>query len=146
MQQRRELGSNVASSFLWRLLAVHAFGKDFLLSSRSSRKPNGNDLYHLLAEARWSMATDSKDKGYGLYGLLKAGGVPLPFVAYEKPPAQIYRETAAAIIQSTNSLMILRQVDGLGATPRRASWAPDWSSSKHSIWADTHLHWSYGRF
>lgn len=118
---------------LFDAFAVHGLGKDLLDKSRHSNNPNDVALSTFLAEARFSRATDCKDKILALYGLLLEAGVNLPAVAYRNSVASIYRDAAIAIIRSTGSLRILELVDGLGSTPSLPSWVPDWSSSKHSI-------------
>ena len=120
------------SNPLWSVLAVHGKAKE-LLTSFDGYTPNDEIINSFLSEMRFSQASEAKDKAFSLRGLLAAAGVPTPPPDYSMSTAEIYRQTAVAVIRSTKGLMILEQIDGIGATPQLASWVPDWASAKHSI-------------
>lgn len=121
MANRGQGRAEAGAERLWVLFAVHSLGGHMIEFAGPSQQPEIDSIVSFFTEARFSVATDPKDKCFGLYGILQAAGV------------STYRDTATAIIQATNSLKIIHNVDGLGSTPDRPSWVPDWSSSKHSI-------------
>lgn len=121
---------------LWNAFDVHEKASHVLDFCRSHPGDFRDRISEFLGEMRFSETTETKDKVIAIYGLLGAAGVTLPPPGYSKPTADVYRDTAIAILRSTSDVRILEQVDSLGDTPDLISWVPDWSSSKHSIgWA-----------
>lgn len=131
-------GAGAAYMALWNAFAVHDLGTGLLNALRTPGRLDDVTLCKFMAEARFSGCTDSRDKILALYSILSDFGVPSPAPDYSKSTATIYREATIAMIQSTSSLRILEQVDGLGSTADLPSWVPDWSSSKHSIGQEEH--------
>ena len=140
LQVSGAFGANDAvSNPLWNALAVHRMAKG-VLDSFNHQTPSDAIINDFLGEMRWSQASEPKDKVFSLYGILGASGVSPPLPDYSKSTADVYRETAVAVIQSTKGLRILEQVDSTGVTPDLASWVPDWSSWKHCIGLLGHYH------
>ena len=127
------------SNPLWSALAVHGKAKQ-VLTTFNNRAPNDEVINNFLSEMRFSQASEAKDKAFSIRGLLEASGVSTHLPDYSASTAEVYRQTAVAVIWSTKGLMILEQIDGIGATPQLASWVPDWSSAKHSIGLLGHFH------
>jgi len=136
LRKAGDLTSSAAAGPIWNAFASHRLGMSLLESPRLPGIVDDVVVCNFLAEVRFCKASDGKDKILGLYRLLVNSGVPLPAPDYGKSMATVYRHTTIAVIRCTKSLRVLEQVDGLGHTPDMASWAPDWSSSKHSIGHD----------
>ncbi|KAH6648387.1 heterokaryon incompatibility protein-domain-containing protein [Truncatella angustata] len=87
-------------------------------------------LCHLLGQFRWSMATNPRDKVYGLLGMTTEH---LSHVSYNDNTEDCYRAAIIDVIKSTGSLDILqlcRKPPGLETaynadTPKLPSWLPD---------------------
>ncbi|KAH7072421.1 heterokaryon incompatibility protein-domain-containing protein [Paraphoma chrysanthemicola] len=87
-------------------------------------------LLHTLETYRNFQATDPRDKVYGLLGILRNPGVPLPItVDYNKSVVEVYTDVVWAAIEITNDLAILSSANGY--CPRASdggfpSWVPQW--------------------
>ncbi|CAK7239043.1 MAG: hypothetical protein STHCBS139747_000464 [Sporothrix thermara] len=65
-------------------------------------------LINVLARFKWTLATDPRDKVYGLMGLVAEAPL-LPPVDYTLPAARVYSDAALAIIQTSGSLDLISQ-------------------------------------
>ncbi|KAK0649992.1 hypothetical protein B0T16DRAFT_411009 [Cercophora newfieldiana] len=98
-------------------LAIH-IAKKRLLDSR-------------LSDLLWNMwdreATDPRDKVFAVLGLVGDEN-PKPQLQpdYTKPMHQVYREAAASVIISENSLDLLLAASGTRARDGLPTWVPDW--------------------
>ena len=85
------------------------------------------DLVRLLLASRWSEQRDSRDKVYGILGLMDASIVHHVHPSYGLSVPEVYTDFAKAIIRSTNKLDIICQSR---ANPLKQqdcpSWVPDW--------------------
>lgn len=88
-------------------------------------------LYDLLSHFRWSMATNPRDKIYGLLGMANNGSEhPLTNISYSEDIEQCYRTSILEEIKSSGSLDILqlcRKPSGLKEVSKSdfPSWLPD---------------------
>ncbi|KAK9797570.1 putative Heterokaryon incompatibility protein-domain-containing protein [Seiridium cardinale] len=99
-------------------------------------------LCYLLSQFRWSMATNARDKVYGLIGLASIErGHQLSDISYSKDVESCYRTAMLDIIRSNGSLDILqlcRKPPGLAVTAdqtvaRFPSWMPDLSMDTNHV-------------
>jgi hypothetical protein len=74
---------------------------------------------------RTSQCTDSRDKVYGIYGMLLTPDEELPIIDYSKTVEIIYEETAKCIIRSFGALEILALAQWKRELPGLPSWLPD---------------------
>ncbi|CAK7205144.1 hypothetical protein SEUCBS139899_007909 [Sporothrix eucalyptigena] len=65
-------------------------------------------LINVLARFKWTLATDPRDKVYGLLGLVSEAPV-LPPVDYTLPTARVYADAALAIIETSGCLDLISQ-------------------------------------
>ncbi|KAL8926894.1 MAG: hypothetical protein Q9208_002703 [Pyrenodesmia sp. 3 TL-2023] len=92
-----------------------------MLTRRSAWK----QIHSAVINARSYGATDQRDHIYALLGLINADGAPFP-VDYSLPYTKVFRNFARFVIQETDSLSGLGQVDS-SATASLESWVPDYS-------------------
>jgi hypothetical protein len=81
----------------------------------------------ILYVCRTSQCTDSRDKVYGIYGMLPILDEELPIIDYSKTVERIYEETAKCIIRSFGALEILALAQWKRELPGLPSWVPDFS-------------------
>ncbi|KAI9768467.1 MAG: hypothetical protein M1840_004876 [Geoglossum simile] len=85
---------------------------------------------YVLSRVHPKSTTKSRDKIYGIYGLLRLMGIRnLPPVDYNLSVERIYTDATQAAIQHDNSLMVLHWLNGNARLPLLPSWVPDWSDS-----------------
>ncbi|RSL81600.1 hypothetical protein CEP51_005743 [Fusarium floridanum] len=94
-----------------------------------------SELGDLLVNYRWSMATDPRDKVYGLLGLAESTYGIQP--EYGISIRDCYTATAYQIIRGSGNLDILRALKRPSCLPvtipNLPSWVPDWSYDYYSI-------------
>ena len=102
------------------------------LSRTEFAEGQSKDLFTLLVRHRRSLATDSRDKVFGLYGLAATSnveqlGVP---VDYHRGVRETYTTIAIRMLSAPPGLDILSVPRPLNssAVPDLPSWVPDWSS------------------
>ena len=77
-----------------------------------------------------NLSTDTKDKVYGLYGILaRLNTQDLPPVDYVKSVQQVYWETTCAILRSDQSLCLLYLTGSQPQISDLPTWVPDYSSN-----------------
>jgi hypothetical protein len=91
-------------------------------------------LYSLLYNFSNHLATDPKDKVYGIYPILKQLGGDLPDPDYSKTVSEVYEEFCVTAVLQTGDLDIVlesltSEIDD-GDIP---SWVPDWSVGSHTL-------------
>ena len=74
------------------------------------------------------LATDPRDKVYGLLGLLKPSE-RLVLPDYALSPLEVYEETASKIMELSKDLSILMDIDELAGDVDVPSWCPDWTTN-----------------
>ncbi|CAK7225706.1 hypothetical protein SBRCBS47491_005980 [Sporothrix bragantina] len=112
-------------------------------------------LINVLARFKWTLATDPRDKVYGLMGLVAEAPL-LPPVDYTQPTARVYGDAALTILQTSGSLDLISQnpfdgQDGQGSegesdsgdeddvnrrAPNLPSWAPNFDRSVYTDYHD----------
>jgi hypothetical protein len=99
--------------------------------TRSLNEGGESSLLDVLARFRFTIATDKKDKAFGLLGLMSDDlGVP---VDYSRSVVDIYVDTTRRLINTSRNLDIIcqNQWQNLGneaREPELPSWAPDFSA------------------
>lgn len=120
-----------------RVLARTAEGKEFL---RTGQVPNfeafrksqfsgeASPLVKLLVSSRASLATDPRDKVYGLLGLASDGEELIPLPNYKQPLGFILEEMTKSIlsIRRCPNILLFRAHDR-EPNERLPSWVPDWT-------------------
>lgn len=81
----------------------------------------------LFRQASRLLATEPRDKVYGLYGLLVSYGISLPDPDYSKPLQSIYMEATKGVIKLKNSLSLL--MNCFYSSDDWPSWVPNWADS-----------------
>ena len=123
-----------AESSLWPYLKVHisisslrvglgmAWGTlDFVEHERRDQPLSG--LQNLLMQTRFHSATDSRDKIYGILGLIKDKSAPIP--NYTLPIEQLLPEVTRLCINSSGNLDILYSSSSPCKRADLPSWLPD---------------------
>ncbi|KAI0131237.1 heterokaryon incompatibility protein-domain-containing protein [Daldinia grandis] len=85
-----------------------------------------DSIEELFRQASRLLATEPRDKVYGLRGLLVSYGVSLPAADYQKPLETIYMETVKALMDFTGSLNLESCYYVSDTWP---SWVPNWATS-----------------
>ncbi|KAI1649568.1 heterokaryon incompatibility protein-domain-containing protein [Daldinia loculata] len=85
-----------------------------------------DSIEELFRQASRLLATEPRDKVYGLRGLLVSYGVSLPPADYQKPLETIYMETVKALMDFTGSLNLESCYYVSDSWP---SWVPNWATS-----------------
>ena len=118
------LKSRTAKSAIYQIAIVGL--KTDELSQQSAVKP----LLELVQGTRTRLATDPRDKIYGLVAL--ASDIdPLPFApTYQVTVNHLYEEFAAHVIRQNGSLKVFECCTFQPAQKQCPSWVPDWRYSK----------------
>ncbi|KAI8963419.1 heterokaryon incompatibility protein-domain-containing protein [Daldinia sp. FL1419] len=85
-----------------------------------------DSVEELFRQASRLLATEPRDKVYGLRGLLISYGVSLPAADYRKPLETVYMETVKALMDFTGSLNLESCYHVSDSWP---SWVPNWATS-----------------
>jgi hypothetical protein len=84
----------------------------------------------ILQSPRQRLATDPRDKIYGVYGILEEMGIKdLPLIDYNNSVRQVYTEMTRACIVLDQSLRLLNEISAFPTTAGLPSWVPDWADS-----------------
>lgn len=111
-----------------------------ILRYASGFVPSKGALLNLLHETRTALATDPRDKIFGLLGLVPAEEGWGSLVDYNRTVWEVYRDIGARIIEQSKSLRLLSAIEvtsgELPSCPAvqasrstLASWVPDWSTT-----------------
>jgi hypothetical protein len=87
----------------------------------------------IMEQMRYSKTKEPHDNVFAIYAILRERGLKIPEPDYKKPVAEVYRETAVAMIQTEGYRDLFLQI-GLPKSARisdLSSWVPDWSHNKH---------------
>ncbi|KAI1411728.1 heterokaryon incompatibility protein-domain-containing protein [Hypoxylon sp. FL1857] len=85
-----------------------------------------DSVEELFRQASRLLATEPRDKVYGLRGLLVSYGISLPDADYRKPLESIYMETTKGIMEFRKCLNLISCYYVSDDWP---SWVPDWKTS-----------------
>lgn len=85
-------------------------------------------LIGLLHMSRQALASNPRDRVYGLLGLTSDLYRSKVIVDYEEPVANTYRRIAKTIIELGDGITLLYNVYGLSSELDLPSWVPDWSA------------------
>ncbi|KAI1139702.1 heterokaryon incompatibility protein-domain-containing protein [Hypoxylon sp. FL0543] len=85
-----------------------------------------DSVEELFRQASRLLATEPRDKVYGLHGLLVSYGISLPDADYRKPLESIYMETTRGIMEYRKCLNLISCYYVSDEWP---SWVPDWRTS-----------------
>ena len=100
-----------------------------LMRDHLSQQSAASSLLKLVKRTKLRLATDSRDKIYGLVALASDTN-PLPFVpSYEIAVNHLYEEFAAHVIRQNESLDIFQSCIFQLIVRECPSWVPDWRSS-----------------
>jgi hypothetical protein len=130
---------------LWRLgNELKKGGKDIYLSSQLLdgdlrlifvRKPL--DIHRLLEISKQSLASDARDKVYGLLAIIEPEFARKIKPSYDMNTGDVFNMAAKAHIETYNSLEILKEANPWGGSGS-ASWAPDWTwEGRNRFWMHT---------
>lgn len=116
-------------------------GKEIYLSRQRSdddpqrifqRKPL--DTHRLLEISKQSLASDARDKVYGLLAIIEPEFARKINPSYDINTGEVFNMVAKAHIEMYNSLEILREANPWGGSGS-ASWAPDWTwEGRNRFW------------
>ncbi|KAL3425317.1 heterokaryon incompatibility protein [Phlyctema vagabunda] len=84
------------------------------------------DIHRLLQISNQSLASDARDKFYGLLAIAEPTFARQINPSYDMNAGEVFNMVAKAHIQRYNSLEILREANPWGGNAS-ASWAPDWN-------------------
>lgn len=82
-------------------------------------------LLHLLEKLSWTLVTDPRDKAYSLLGIARPYDGARLSIDYHVSSAQVFKNTAAYIIEGTRNLDILTEASL--TNPSLPTWVPDWA-------------------
>jgi Heterokaryon incompatibility protein (HET) len=85
------------------------------------------DMQYFIVRNRACLATEPRDRVYGLYGMLQQLGLRLPQPSYLKTKGEVYWEFTVAACQHTASLELFRLVSSINADLSTPSWVPDYA-------------------
>jgi hypothetical protein len=105
----------------YRLPRGHPLGR---IRARVPREADVGVASHVMMAAGLR-AKKLPDKVYGQFAILQKHGVKLAKPDIGRPPQEIYRDAARAIIEHESSLELLSFVSIEGNTPGLPSWVPD---------------------
>ncbi|EPE30004.1 hypothetical protein GLAREA_01164 [Glarea lozoyensis ATCC 20868] len=90
-------------------------------------------LFGMLVRHRWALATDPRDKVYGLLGLLDEDSSLGLKPEYGLDVADIFLQVATSILKGSYFLDLLSVPQNLGSKINLPSWVPDWSHGPSSF-------------
>lgn len=134
-----ELGTrgdiSVTGSGIYGFIDMHIYFRQLYECATSPWQSRYTEHRFLLSLSylRHKQASKPEDKVFALYNLFQAIGITLPNPDYDKAPAKIFAETAAAIISARRSLMLLYLVTGRQVMAELPSWAPNWNSDLPAV-------------
>jgi hypothetical protein len=87
----------------------------------------------VMEQMRYSKTQEPHDNIFAIYAILQDRGFNISEPDYNKPVAEVYRETAVALIQTEGYRDLFFQIGLPKSTqiPGLSSWVPDWSHNKH---------------
>jgi hypothetical protein len=95
-----------------------------------------SSLAKLLARRQESLATDSRDKIYGLMGIADQANIAQLNITPDCSTTveDLYRNFAVAAIRASNNLDVFQAIRSRDpSAPSLPSWVPDWSVSQHFV-------------
>jgi Heterokaryon incompatibility protein (HET) len=87
-------------------------------------------LLSVLDSTRRALASDERDKIYGILGFVKDGSILVPQPDYTCQIRQVYKSLVVAYIDHHKNLDILVQASAPKKLADLPSWTPDWSEDK----------------
>lgn len=103
-------------------------------SSRSPFHRKTLDIHRLLEISNQSLASDVRDKFYGLLAIAEPQFARMIKPSYDKEAGAVFNVVAKTHIQTYTSLEILRDANPWGGN-NSASWAPDWNwGGRYRFW------------
>lgn len=128
------------STFIYRVQQIQIFreslGRTLGFSSwipclsKSPQRPSMSFIFNLLMTGLnpYYHVTNSRDRVYGIQGLIQACGVELPTADYSLPIPEILARTIQHIAIKHNSLDFLELVNGESTFRHLRSWIPDFDA------------------
>ncbi|KAH9217880.1 heterokaryon incompatibility protein-domain-containing protein, partial [Leptodontidium sp. 2 PMI_412] len=113
----------------WNTKNFHRVMKDlWLLDNNPQNTFRGNpwDIQRLLVISKQSLASDARDKFYGLLALMEPAFARKIKISYGIDAGAVFNMVAMAHILTYKSLEILREANPWGGN-NSATWAPDWT-------------------
>lgn len=105
-----------------------------LLTLRRLRKETAQGerlpVLSVLDSTRRALATDDRDKIYGIHSFVKDASILVPSPDYECSTEQVYKSLVLAYINHYKDLDILVQASVHRKLTALPSWTPDWSEDK----------------
>lgn len=96
--------------------------------------------FQLFSVAQSSLATDPRDKVYGILGLLQkldGNKILLPKPDYTQSIATVYTDLAARLVHYTQTVDVILECTGVENNHQIPSWIPNWSEPPLWKWAFT---------
>lgn len=87
-------------------------------------------MLSVLDSTRRALASDDRDKIYGILSFVKDASILVPRPDYTCPIQQVYKSLVLAYIDQYKNLDILVQASAHKKLPALPSWTPDWSEEK----------------
>lgn len=131
------LKNEVASSYSFPLIE-HSFHRlEMLNTLRTSWFLNCSrgiplDLLNLLVASRHALATDSRDKVFGILALAGDGKSLIARPDYQLSKRELFSQLVAGWVTLYNSVDMICHAGTVDATPDLPSWVPDWADGKSS--------------
>ena len=97
---------------------------------RETSHGKGLQLLSVLDSTRRALASDDRDKIYGILGFVKDASILVPQPDYVCPTQQVYKSLVLKYIDHYRNLDILVQASPNKKLPGLPSWTPDWSEEK----------------
>lgn len=107
----------------------------------------GMPLLELMWKKRWKLASDPRDKVFGLLGLsdLSSSTHPGLEIDYNRTVRDVYIGVFQAIVDITSKLDILCFSAPVAIQTILPSWLPDWSTYAHHWLLASTIHWAIVR-
>jgi hypothetical protein len=119
----RRDGIKLNTKILHHLLTLRRLRKETIQGKRMQ-------LLSVLDSTRRAVASDDRDKIYGILGFVQDDSLLVPRPDYTCSIQDIYKSLVLKYIHHYNSLDILVQASGQKKLPGLPSWTPDWSEEK----------------
>jgi hypothetical protein len=74
-----------------------------------------------------SLATNPRDKVFGIQGMLERAKIPTMDIDYSLSPEEIFESFTRTIVQHSQALWVLSYLQGYGRTAFLPTWVPNWT-------------------